>query len=76
MPIPNVSPTGVTAIEAMVGAATVRVVDAEIPAKLAEILVDPAATEFARPERLMVAVAVDDELQVTRAVRSALLPSL
>jgi hypothetical protein len=76
MPIPSVNPTGVTAIETTVGAVTVRVVDWEIPPRLAEMLVEPAATAFTRPLVFMVAVAVDDELQVTVLVTSALLPSL
>lgn len=76
MPIPSVSPSGVTAIETIVGAVTVNVVDCEMPPKLAEMLVEPAASALASPLALMVAVAVDDELQVTIVVRSALLPSL
>jgi hypothetical protein len=74
--MPSVNPTGVTAIETIVGAFTVRVVDCEIPPKLAEMFVEPDATALASPVALTVAVAVEDELQVTIAVRSALLPSL
>jgi hypothetical protein len=40
------------------------------------MLVAPAAKELARPPAAMVATEVDEELQVTRFVRSALLPSL
>jgi hypothetical protein len=74
--MPSVNPTGVTAIETIVGAVTVRVVDCEIPPKLAEMFVEPDATELTSPVALIVAVAVEDEFQVTIAVRSALLPSL
>jgi len=72
----RVNPTGVTAIEVMVGAVTVSAVDCETPAKLAEMFVVPAATALAKPPGTMVATAVAEELQVTRFVRSALLPSL
>ena len=76
MPIPSVRPTGVTEIEEIVGAVTVKVVDCDRPPKLAEMLVVPAVREFTRPTALTVAVAVVEELQETRFVRSALLPSL
>ena len=76
MPIPRVRPTGVTEIEEIVGAVTVKVVDCDRPPKLAEMVVVPATSELTRPPVLTVAVAVDDELQETRFVRSALLPSL
>ncbi len=74
--MPKVNPTGVTAIEVMLGAATVSEVDCEIPPSEAEMFVDPAATAVTAPAALTVAVAVEDELQVTSAVISALLPSL
>lgn len=74
--MPRVSPTGVTEIETMVGAVTVKVVDCEMPPKLAEMFVDPEAVAATTPVALIVAVAVEDELQVTSEVRSALLPSL
>ena len=76
MPIPRVSPTGVTAIETIVGAVTVRLVEAETPAKLAEIFVVPAVTALASPLPPIVATPVEDEAHVTRLVRSALLPSV
>jgi hypothetical protein len=72
----NVSPTGVTEIETMLGTETVRLVEFEIPPREAEMLVEPAAIEVTSPVRLTVAVAVEDELQVTSVVRSAVLPSL
>ena len=74
--MPRVNPTGVTAIETTVGAVTVSVVDCETPAKLAEMLVVPAATVVAIPFEPIVAVAVEEEAQATKVVRSALLPSL
>jgi len=74
--MPRVNPTGVTAIETIVGAVTVSVVDCETPAKLAEMLVEPEVSALAIPAAVMVAAAVDDELQVTSVVKSALLPSL
>ena len=76
MPIPSVNPTGVTAIDTTVGAVTVSVVDCDTPAKLAEMLVEPEATAFTSPLVLIVALAVEDELQLTMLVKSALLPSL
>lgn len=75
-PIASVNPSGVTVIETMLGAVTASEVDCETPPKLAEMLVDPAAAAETSPVTLTVAVAVEDELQVTSAVRSALLPSL
>jgi hypothetical protein len=76
MPIPSVNPTGVTAIDTTVGAVTVSVVDCDTPTKLAEMFVEPEATAFTSPPVLTVAVAVEDELQLTMLVKSALLPSL
>lgn len=63
-------------METMVGAVTVRPVDAETPAKLAEIFVVPAVTAVASPLTLIVATPEDDEAHVTSVVRSALLPSV
>jgi hypothetical protein len=63
-------------MEAIVGAATVRLVDWDMPARLAEIFVVPAASEDTRPAELTVAVDSEVELQETRFVRSELLPSL
>jgi len=74
--MPRVNPTGVTAIETIVGAVTVSVVDRETPAKLAEMLVEPEVSALAIPAAVIVATAVEDELQVTSVVKSALLPSL
>jgi hypothetical protein len=67
----------VTAIDTIVGAVTLSEVDWDTPAKLAEILVDPAnAVAVTRPVALTTAVAGTDELQLTVEVRSAVLPSL
>ena len=76
MPIPSVSPTGVTAIETMLGALTVSEVLCDTLPRLAAIFVDPLANELAKPFALIVATEVVEELHVTRFVRSELLPSL
>jgi hypothetical protein len=73
--MPNVRPSGVTAIDAILGAATVRLVDCDTVPRLAEIFVVPAASELARPVELIVAIAVDEEPQETKFVRSEVLPS-
>jgi hypothetical protein len=76
MPMPNVSPSGVTAMETIVGAVTFRLVDGVKPPNDAEMVVVPAATELTMPAALIFAVAVEDELQDTNLVRSELLPSV
>jgi hypothetical protein len=76
MPMARVNPTGVTAIETMLGAVTVSVVDCEMDARLAEMLTEPAVTALTVPLGAMVAMAVEDEAHVTKLVRSAILPSL
>ena len=76
MPIPNVSPTGVTVIDAIVGAETVKEVDPETPPNEAEIVLGPAVTPVTIPSALTVATLVEEEFQLTSAVKSALLPSL
>lgn len=70
------SPTGVTAIETMLGAVTVREVLWFTLPRLAVIFVLPLATDVANPFALIVATDVAEEPHVTRFVRSALLPSL
>jgi hypothetical protein len=75
-PIPCVKPSGVTVIDEILGAVTVRLVDCDNPANAAETFVDPAATAVSNPLALIVAVAVEEELHVTREVRSEVLPSL
>ena len=74
--MPNVRPSGVTAMDAILGAATVRLVDCDTAPRLAEIFVVPATSELTRPVELMVAIAVAEELQETKFVRSEMLPSL
>jgi hypothetical protein len=76
MPMARVNPTGVTAIDTMLGAVTVSAVDCEMPAKLAEMLVVPGPTVLTTPFEAMVAIKVEEELHATKLVRSALLPSL
>jgi hypothetical protein len=76
IPIPNVNPSGVTVIDAILGAVTVRMVLWLTPPRLAVTFVDPAATAVTIPLLLTFAMLVADELQVTRLVKSALLPSL
>jgi hypothetical protein len=65
---------GVTVRETRVAGVTVSVVDADTPLKVALIVVEPALTDVASPFEpaalLMVATPVDEELQVTEAVRS------
>ena len=76
MPMPSVNPTGVTDIDVIVGAVTVTVVDWLTLLRAAERFDEPAATAVTKPFVSMVATAVEDELQVTSAVKSRLLPSL
>lgn len=59
---------GVTAIEVTVN--MVNVVDPEIPAKDALIVLWPAATALETPPALIVAIGVFDEFQTTQSVRS------
>ena len=66
---------GVTVMEDRVAEVTVRVVLPEILPEVAVIVAVPAATAVARPLLLTVATDVLDELQVTCAVISWLVPS-
>ena len=63
-------------IEVMVGLVTVRVVLCVTLPSVAVMVVEPAATLVTSPVASMVALEGADELQVTKAVRSRLLPSL
>lgn len=74
--MPRVKSSGVTVMDTMLGAVTVTLVDCETPANVAETFVDPAATAASNPLVLIVAVEVEEEFQMTRAVRSEELPSL
>ena len=76
MPMPSVSPSGVIEIEVMVGLVTVRLVLCVVLPRVAVMVVEPAATLVTSPVASMVALEGADELQVTKAVRSRLLPSL
>ena len=76
MPIAKVSPTGVTEIELIVGVVTVMSKDCVTPLSAAEIVVEPAATAVSSPLTSRVAIALEDDAQVTRLVISRLLPSL
>ena len=76
MPIPRVSPTGVTAMDPIAEAVTVSVVFCLTPANLAEIIVVPVASELASPFEVMLAIDVVEEPHATTLVRSELLPSL
>src|SRR5437899_12191941 len=75
MPMPRVKPTGVTEIELIVGAVTVRLVELLMLPRVAEMFVEPAATAVTKPFASTVATAVEDEPQVTSAVRLRLLQS-
>jgi len=63
-------------MEAITGAFTVNVVEMLTAPRVAEIFVVPAAMPVATPFASMVATPVADDPQLTRAVRSRLLPSL
>jgi hypothetical protein len=73
--VPNamLGPVGVTVRDTSVAEVTVRVVDPEILPDVAVIVVEPAATEVARPFEptalLIAATPAVDELQVTAVVR-------
>jgi hypothetical protein len=54
---------------------TVNAVEPEIPPTLAVMSVVPVPTALARPDELMLATAVDEELQLAARVTSRLLPS-
>ena len=75
IPMPIVRSTGVIEIEESVGALTAKVVDPVTPPMRAETVLVPGATPVAIPLISTVATAVELEFQVTRAVRSLLLPS-
>jgi hypothetical protein len=76
MPIGSVIPSGVMEIAEIVGAVTVAVVDWETLLSVAVIVAEPASRPVTAPVAFTVAMAIGEELQVTRAVKSALLPSL
>jgi hypothetical protein len=67
---------GLTEIEVKFAATTVSVEVSVNEPKVAVIVVCPAATVVASPEPAIVATEVEDEVQVTPVLRSALDPSL
>ena len=72
----RVKPSGEIEIDVMAGAVTATVTDCETVPSVAEMDEVPTATPVTAPEASTVAMAVEEELQVTSEVRSALLPSL
>ena len=76
MPIASVKSSGVTEMDVIVGAVTVTEVDLETLPMVAVTVELPAATPLTRPAASTVALAMVEEDQVTRFVRSRLLPSL
>jgi hypothetical protein len=73
VPLTMLGLVGVTAIDTRVAEVTVSVVDPGIPPSVAVIVVEPAATEVAKPLEpaalLMVATPAADGLQATAVVR-------
>ena len=76
MPIARVESSGVTEMDVMVGAVTVTEVALETLPRVAVMVAVPAAIPLTRPAASTVALAMVEEDQVTRLVRSRLLPSL
>ncbi len=76
MPIARVESSGVTEMDVMVGAVTVTEVALETLPRVAVMVAVPAAIPLTRPVASTVALAMAEEDQVTRLVRSRLLPSL
>ena len=76
MPMAKVKSSGVTEMDVMVGAVTVTEVDLATLPRVAVMVAVPAAIPLTRPAASTVALAMVEEDQVTRLVRSRLLPSL
>lgn len=76
MPMARVKSSGVTEMDVMVGAVTVTEVDLATVPRVAVMVAVPAAIPLTRPAASTVALAMVEEDQVTRLVRSRLLPSL
>jgi hypothetical protein len=72
----RVKSSGVTEMDVIVGAVTVTEVDLETLPRVAVMVAVPAAIPLTRPAASTVALAMVEEDQVTRLVRSRLLPSL
>jgi hypothetical protein len=67
---------GVTLIETRIAFVTVRRVVPETDPEVAVMIVEPAVAPTAKPSPSIVAIAVLDELQVTVADRSCMVPSV
>ncbi len=76
MPSANEGLAGVTARETSTGCPTFSVAEAVIEPELAVMVALPTPVPVANPVLAMVAVLLDDELQLTVLVRSCVLPSL
>ena len=76
MPMARAKSSGVTEMDVMVGAVTVTEVDLETLPRVAVTVAVPAAIPLTTPAVSTVALAMVEEDQVTRLVRSRLLPSL
>jgi hypothetical protein len=72
----RVKSSGVTEMDVMVSALTVTEVDLETLPRVAVMVAVPAPIPLTRPAASTVALAMVEEDQVTRLVRSRLLPSL
>ena len=75
MPIGIKAAEGLTAIAVNAADVTVTVAEPLTFAALAEIVDWPVATLLAKPAALMVATAIEAELQVTEFVKFRVLPS-
>jgi len=79
VPLTMLGLVGETAIDTSVAEVTARVDDLDIPPDAAVIVVEPAATDVARPLEpaalLMAATDAADEPQVTVVVRFCVVPS-
>ena len=75
VPIAMEELVGFTVIESKVAPETVSVVDTEVDPKVAVMAVVPGPTADARPEGLIVATLVTEELQLA-VERGRVLPSL
>ena len=75
-PAANVAGLGVTAIEVMEFAVTVRVAVPLTPLAAAVMVEEPAATAVASPEAPMVATDVFEEVHVTEEEMFAVVPLL
>jgi len=76
IPIGSEGLAGVIAIETNLDWVMFTVVEELTPAKLAETVLVPTAWAARRPAELMVATCVEEEVQLTLVVMSAVLPSL